>query len=132
MRYLLDTNICIYIIKNKPENVLKRFEKLQADDVVISSITVAELQYGVEKSKLAEKNQEALNQFILPLEIIPFGHQDAIKYGIIRTNLEKLGTPIGAMDLLIASIAIHHNLTLVTNNTSEFSRIQGLKIDNWV
>lgn len=132
MKYLLDTNICIYIIKKKPESVIKRFEKLKSGSVAISTITLSELYYGVAKSSKPDENMIALQEFISPLEVLDFTSVDALVYGKIRDSLEKKGSPIGAMDLLIASIAKGRDLILVTNNTKEFSRISDLKIDNWV
>jgi tRNA(fMet)-specific endonuclease VapC len=132
MKYLLDTNICIYIIKKKPASVIKRFEKLKSGSVAISTITLSELYYGVAKSSKPDENMIALQEFISPLEVLDFTNVDALVYGKIRDSLEKKGSPIGAMDLLIASIAKGRDLTLVTNNTKEFSRISDLKIDNWV
>lgn len=132
MKYLLDTNICIYIIKKKPESVMKRFQKLKSGSVAISSITLSELYYGVAKSSKQDENLIALQEFTAPLEILYFTDKDALVYGNIRNSLEKKGTMIGAMDLLIASISKSQDLILVTNNTKEFSRIPDLKIENWV
>ena len=131
MEYLLDTNICIYIIKKRPTNVLKKFESLSPGDVAISSITLAELYYGIMKSSDPMKNQEALDKFLIPLEILDFDYTATIDYGKIRADLEKKGTPIGPLDTLIASHAKSLNLTLVTNNEKEFERIPGLKLENW-
>ena len=132
MKYLLDTNICIYIIKKKPESVIKKFSKLKTGSVAISSITLSELYYGVAKSSKPDQNMIALLEFISPLEIVDFTNIDALVYGKIRNSLEKKGSPIGAMDLLIASVAKSQDFVLVTNNTREFSRISDLKIENWV
>ncbi len=132
MQFLLDTNICIYIIKRKPQRVLERFQSLNLSDVGISSITVAELEYGAYKSQRLEQNRAALHQFLLPLEIVPFDERSTQIYGELRATLERQGTIIGGMDLLIASQAIALNLILVTNNTNEFARIQNLDLDNWV
>ena len=132
MNYILDTNICIYMIKQKPASVLNRFRQLQIGDVVISSITVAELEYGAQKSSWAERNQQALHQFLLPLEIVPFDAQDGVIYGKIRNQLEKEGTPIGALDMLIAAQALRLNVTVVTNNVREFERVPHLLVENWV
>ncbi len=131
MEYLLDTNICIYIIKKKPVEVFEKFKTLTIGDVGISSITLAELQYGVEKSSNSEKNREALEQFLTPIEIIDYGYEATIEYGKIRTTLENKGIPIGPLDMLIASHAKSLNVILVTNNVKEFERIAGLKIVNW-
>ena len=130
-RYMLDTNICIYIIKKRPAGVLKKFESLSLGDVAISSITLAELYYGIMKSSNPKKNQEALDKFLIPLEILEFDYNATIEYGKIRADLEKKGTPIGPLDTLIASHVKSLNLTLVTNNEKEFARIPDLKIENW-
>jgi tRNA(fMet)-specific endonuclease VapC len=131
MKYMLDTNICIYIIKKKPIKVLETLKKLEIGDICISSITLAELEYGVQKSQNREKNKIALAAFVAPLEILPFSDRAAIKYGEIRTALERKGQIIGAYDLLIAAHAISENLILVTNNVNEFGRIPELIIENW-
>lgn len=131
MKYLLDTNICIYIIKKRPLNVFEKFKSLAIGSIGISSITLAELQFGIMKSSDPEKNQEALDKFLTPLEIIDFDYKATVEYGIIRFDLEKKGTPIGPLDTLIASHAKSLNLILVTNNIKEFNRIDGLTIENW-
>lgn len=131
MEYLLDTNICIYIIKQRLISVFDKFKSMQIGSIGISTITLSELQYGIMKSSNPEKNQEALDKFLTPLEIIDFNVDAAIVYGSIRTDLEKLGTPIGPLDTLIAAHAKSLDLTLVTNNAKEFERIPALKIENW-
>lgn len=131
MKLMLDTNICIYIIKQKPVIVLKRFLGYQIGEIGISSITLSELRYGVAKSKYREKNAKALEEFIIPLDIAPFDEVAATAYGDIRANLEKAGTPIGAMDMIIAAHALSLGIILVTNNTREFSRIPSLEIIDW-
>ncbi|HSW55202.1 MAG TPA: type II toxin-antitoxin system VapC family toxin [Ignavibacteriaceae bacterium] len=132
MKYLLDTNICIYIIKKKPEKALNRFSKLKPGDVAVSTITTAELYYGVAKSSKPNQNTIALQEFLQPLIILDFTSDDSIAYGRIRSELEVEGKLIGAMDLLIASIAFSRGLILVTNNEKEFSRVKDLKVENWV
>lgn len=132
MEYLLDTNICIYIIKKKPESVFNKFRNLPFGSIGISSITLAELQYGVMKSSNPEKNKEALDRFVTPLEIFEFGNDQTAIYGKIRAELERKGTPIGPLDTLIASHAVSLDLILVTNNKREFQRIPELRIENWV
>ena len=132
MKLMLDTNICIYIIKQQPEEVLKRFLEYQVGDICISAITLSELRYGVYKSKHQEKNSIALDEFMIPLEILPFDEEAAQAYGDIRASMEKAGTPLGAMDMLIAAHAISQGLSLVTNNTREFSRISNLTLVDWV
>ncbi len=132
MRFLLDTNTCIYINKRKPPKVFDKFQTLEIFDVGISSITVAELEYGVYKSQRQQQNQSALSQFLIPLQIIPFDASATQTYGRIRAELEQQGIVIGSMDMLIASQAISLGLILVTNNVREFSRIPGLVLENWV
>lgn len=132
MRFLLDTNICIYIIKQKPPKVFDKFQTLSPSDVGVSSITVAELEYGVYKSQRQEQNRAALSQFLIPLEILPFDERATQTYGQIRAELERTGIVIGSMDMLIASQALTLGLTLVTNNVREFSKIPSLTWENWV
>jgi len=129
--YLLDTNICIYTIKNKPAEVLNILKKKSKKDIYISSITVAELQYGVEKSKYKDKNKVSLLEFLSIFNIICFDDKDAIEFGKIKVSLEKIGKIIGPMDLLISAQAKSKNMILVTNNIKEFERIKGLKLENW-
>ncbi|MCY6492445.1 MULTISPECIES: type II toxin-antitoxin system tRNA(fMet)-specific endonuclease VapC [Leptolyngbya] len=131
MQYLLDTNICIYLIKQRPPKVLERFSNLALSDIGISSITVAELEYGVCKSQQQEKNRNALMQFLIPLEIVAFDQAAATLYGAIRSDLESRGLVIGAMDMLIAAHALSLSVTLVSNNVREFSRIANLSLQNW-
>jgi tRNA(fMet)-specific endonuclease VapC len=132
MRYLLDTNICIYVIRRRPPQVLARLQRCAVGDIGLSTVTLAELQYGVAKSAFPERNQEALAAFTLPLEILPFDAPAAAAYGPIRATLERQGTPIGAMDLLIAAHAVSLGVILVTNNPREFRRVLGLQVENWV
>ncbi|MBD2231328.1 type II toxin-antitoxin system tRNA(fMet)-specific endonuclease VapC [Phormidium tenue] len=131
MQYLLDTNICIYLIKQKPPKVLARFKNLALSDICISSITVAELEYGACKSQQQEKNRNALMQFLIPLEIVEFDQAAAALYGSIRSDLERRGLVIGSMDMLIAAHALSLEITLVSNNVREFSRITNLSLENW-
>jgi len=132
MTFLLDTNICIYLIKQKPLHVYEKFITLSIGSVGLSTITVSELTYGVTKSSNPEKNRDALEQFLLPFEILDFDINAEIEYGKVRTYLEKKGTPIGPLDTLIAAHAKSLNLILVTNNTREFNRVPKLSIQNWV
>jgi tRNA(fMet)-specific endonuclease VapC len=132
MKLLLDTNICIYIIKQQPDAVLRRFLEYQAGDIGISSITLSELRYGVAKSTHQEKNAKALEEFIIPLEVVAFDEEAAHAYGDIRATLEKAGTPIGSMDMLIAAHAVSLGIPLVTNNSREFVRIPKLTIIDWM
>ncbi|CAG1015972.1 type II toxin-antitoxin system VapC family toxin [Geobacter sp.] len=131
MKLLLDTNICIYIIKQQPPAVLERFLEYQIGDIGISSVTLSELRYGVAKSTHREKNAKALDEFIIPLEVLPYDEAAAHVYGDIRATLEKAGTPIGSMDLLIAAHAVSLGIPLVTNNTREFLRVPSLNIVDW-
>lgn len=132
MNLLLDTNICIYIIKQKPPEVLQKFKAYNVGDIGISSISVAELEFGVYKSQFPEGNQQALEQFLLPLTIVDFDAGAAKMYGKVRAILEKQGTPIGSLDTLIAAHALSLQITLITNNVREFSRVPNLKLENWV
>ncbi len=111
--------------------MFEKFKKLTLGSIGISSITLAELQYGIKKSQVPEKNQMALNQFLLPLEILDFDMNASMEYGKIRTVLERAGTPIGPLDTLIAAQVRALGLTLVTNNEKEFMRVPELKIENW-
>jgi tRNA(fMet)-specific endonuclease VapC len=131
MKYMLDTNICIYLIKEQALKVLKHFKAHIVGDIGMSSITLAELRYGVSKSQHIEKNQQALDEFILPLEIADFDEKAAQEYGTIRAELEKAGKPIGPMDMLIGAHALALGTTLVTNNTKEFKQIKTLKSVDW-
>lgn len=133
MKYILDTNICIYIINKKPAKVLRKFERYPVYEFGISSITHAELQYGVEKSENKNTNQAALDEFLLPLTILPFqGKRLVSRYGEIRTALESKGQTIGPLDMLIAAHALSLDLTIISNNIKEFSRVPNLKCENWV
>lgn len=127
---LLDTNLCVYIINNKPPTVLERFKKFSTGEIGISSVVAAELAFGVEKTE-SEKNKSALHLFLAPLLILPFDESCVWAYAELRARLEKLGQPIGSLDTMIASHAIAMNLPLVTNNQKEFSRVKGLKLLNW-
>jgi tRNA(fMet)-specific endonuclease VapC len=130
MRYMLDTDICIYAMKQKPEKVIQALRKNGGKGICLSSVTVAELWFGVTKSG-SRKNQSALEDFLLPFEIVSFDQKVAKVYGKVRDNLEAVGTPIGPLDTQIAAHALALNLTLVTNNVDEFRRVDGLKIENW-
>jgi tRNA(fMet)-specific endonuclease VapC len=133
MKYLLDTNICIYIINEKPTQVLKRFERYPAHEFGLSSITHGELQYGVEKSKDKKTNQNALDEFLMPLTILPFhGRSMVVRYGKIRTFLESKGETIGPLDMLIAAHALSLDLTIISSNIKEFERVPSLKCEDWV
>ena len=141
MRYLLDTNICIYLIKKKPLQVLEKLRTLAIVDVGISAVTLAELEFGVAKSSRPQQNNEALQTFVVPLEILPFDDRAACSYGEIRAYLEKKGQPIGSLEsdpqsiiegMLIAAHASSLSLTLVTNNLREFKKVPGLNVESWV
>lgn len=132
MKYMLDTNICIFVIKNKPESVLQKFMQHKPNDICISSITYAELLHGVEKSKAKEKNRIALTMFLSEIQIVSFDVLAAQSYGMIKADLQKKGLPIGPMDTLIAAHAQSLGLTLVTNNIREFSRVENLALEDWV
>ena len=131
MKYVLDTNICIYIIKKKPESVLRHLQTKMSDGIAISAITLAELQHGVEASAAPERNAIALAQMLLILTVLPFDDSAATEYGQIRADLQNKGTPIGPLDTLIAAHARANKMVLVTNNTREFERVEGLELENW-
>lgn len=130
MRYMLDTNICIYLINKRPAKVLDRFRRLEVGDVGVSSVTVAELAYGVAKSG-SERNRAALEGFLLPLEIADFDQKAAWKFGEIRSVLERAGKPIGPFDMQIAAHALALGCVVVTNNLREFQRVPDLAVENW-
>ncbi|GLU54211.1 type II toxin-antitoxin system tRNA(fMet)-specific endonuclease VapC [Dyadobacter frigoris] len=132
MKYLLDTNIIAYIINERPPEVISKFLSLSKDEIFVSSIVVAELWYGVVKSHKKEQNKTALEEFLAPLTIVDFDFTAAKFYGLIRADLEAKGLIIGSNDILIAAHALSLGLTLVTNNTKEFGRVIGLKLENWV
>lgn len=131
MKYMLDTNICIYAIKHKPETVIKNFLSHEPEEICVSSVTYAELMYGVEKSMAVGKNRIALSLFLSPITVLDFHASAAEEYGKVRTELERQGTPIGPMDLMIAAHARSEELILVTNNTREFHRVEGLILEDW-
>ena len=130
MSYLLDTNICIYIINARPQHVLEMFRQVNIGDIGISSITAAELAFGVMKSG-SDRNRRALEMFFAPLELYPFDARAIWHYGEIRRELEQRGVPIGPLDTMIAAHAMALDAVLVTNNCREFSRVPGLNIENW-
>jgi tRNA(fMet)-specific endonuclease VapC len=131
MKVMLDTNICIYLIKQQPAAVIQRFVSHPVGDIGLSSITAAELAYGVSKSRHVSKNRHALEQLLGPLEIAQFDQAAAWSYGSLRAQLEAKGMPIGSMDLLIAAHALSLGVPLVTNNLHEFRRVPGLRLENW-
>lgn len=132
MKYMLDTNICIALIRHKSLHLLNKLINTPLGDVGLSSISMAELVHGVEKSVMREKNLEALNQFLLPLEVADFDQQSALIYGKIRADLERIGQGIGPMDTLIAAHAVSLDAILVTNNTKEFRRVPNLSVEDWL
>lgn len=131
IKYMLDTNICIYVIKRRPMEVLDTFNKF-AGTLCISSVTFAELCHGVEKSALPEHNRRQVEDFVSRLEILPYGDKAAAHYGDIRATLERQGKTIGVNDLHIAAHARSEGLVLVTNNLKEFERVAGLRTENWL
>ena len=132
MRYMLDTNICIYAIKHMPREVIERLNEHNPNEICISSVTYAELIQGVEKSKAVEKNRTTLTLLLADIEILPFDTGAAEGYGEIRAELERKGIPIGPLDMMIAGHAKSLGYTVVTNNIKEFDRIDGLRLENWV
>jgi tRNA(fMet)-specific endonuclease VapC len=132
MKYLLDTNICIGLIRQQPKGLIKQLTSYKPGDIGISTITIAELIHGAQKSSHIEQNMTALDQFLLPLEIADFDQSAAFVYGYIRNHLESKGTVIGSMDMLIAAHALSLDVALVTNNTREFKRVPDLKMEDWM
>lgn len=131
LKYMLDTNICIYIIKHKPETVTLRFMEHEPGEICISSITYAELMHGAEKSSIPERNRLAVSLFLSPITVLDYNAAAAEEYGRVRADLERKGTPIGPLDMLIAGHAKSRSLILITNNTREFIRVAGLTVENW-
>ena len=133
MKYMLDTKICIYASKHKPPEVIKNFLKHNPEDICVSSITYGELMHGVEKSQAVERNRAAITLFLSSISILPFDNYAAEEYGKVRAELERKGTPIGPMDMLIAGHARSERLILVTNNTREFFRVEDLdlEVEDW-
>jgi tRNA(fMet)-specific endonuclease VapC len=129
---LLDTNICIYFLNKASEKIIEHFHQLSPAEIKLSSITVAELFYGADKSKARIRNRKIAEEFVSTFQIIPFDDRCCNYYSKIRNSLEKSGTPIGPMDMLIASVCLTNNYILVTNNTKEFKRVSGLKLENWI
>lgn len=130
LKYLLDTNIVIYTMKNRPEDVRKQFNRYHAQ-MAVSSVTLGELVFGAEYSQQLERNLADISAFIARLEVLPFDTKAAYHYGQIRSQLYKMGKPIGPYDMMIAGHARSAGLILVTNNTKEFERVHGLMIENW-
>ncbi|GAB7140380.1 type II toxin-antitoxin system VapC family toxin [Deferribacterales bacterium RsTz2092] len=131
MLYMLDTNICIYIIKRKPQAVYRRLCALSPNNICISSIVVSELFVGVEKSSKPNENRDALWAFLSPFSVLDYGLAEAKIYGGVRAELERSGNIIGAYDMMIAAHAINLSAVLITNNIREFERVRGLQIENW-
>ena len=134
MRYMLDTNTLVYVLNARPHHqaVIERFRQENAYDMVSSSVTLAELRYGIEKSARHASNRAALRRLLGTLNVVPFDERAAEHYGTTRTRLEATGAPIGPLDTMIAAHALCLGLILVTNNTREFSRVQGLRVENWI
>lgn len=131
IRYLLDTNTCIHLIRKRPARAIRKLERKQVSDIGISSITLSELEYGCAKSVTPDRNRMALTGFLAPIEVLPYDDRAALRYGPLRAHLERKGTPIGSLDLLIAAHALSMECVLVTSNESEFKRVPGLKVENW-
>lgn len=132
IKYLLDTNICIYIMNQRPIEIIRKFKQFNVGDIGISTITVSELQYGAIKSKNPKFSIQRVEEFLAPLEILPYDHNAANFYGEIRHHLETKGEVIGPLDMLIAAHALSNDIILVTNNEKEFQRVNHLKIENWI
>ena len=131
LRYMLDTNICIYVIRNRPGGLRERFEQL-SEQLGISTITLGELYFGAEKSARPPQNLKTVEEFVARLDVLPLSGDAAAHYGQIRAGLERVGRPVGLHDMLIGAHARSEGLILVTNNRREFDRIPGLSVENWV
>ena len=131
MRFMLDTSTCILLIRKKPPRILEQVARCAPGDLGMSAVTVAELEYGVAKSSQRERNREALEEFLLPLEVAEYDRNAARAYGLVRAELESRGTPIGSLDMLIAAHALSLGVTVVTNNTREFKRVPTLQVVDW-
>ena len=131
MKYLLDTNTCVFALRNKPPIVGERIRQHPAGEVGVSTITVAELRYGADKCDQPEANHNKVNKFLLQVETIDFGPGAAEAFGVIRADLERRGQPIGPLDTLLAAHALSQGLIFVTHNTSEFQRVKGLQLEDW-
>jgi len=131
-RIILDTDICIYIIKKKPPQVFEKFRSFDLGDIAISSITYAELQFGVQNSSDPDGNAKTLNKFVSPLNVLDYSAEAGVEYGKLRSYLKKKGKAIGSNDMFIASHALALQATLVSNNTREYYRVPGLTVENWV
>jgi tRNA(fMet)-specific endonuclease VapC len=131
LAYMLDTNVCIYVIKNRPAGLRPKFNAL-ADQLCISSITLAELAYGAEKSARRDDNLAVVGRFAARLEVLPFGDKAALHYGQVRAELERAGTPCGVHDMQIGAHARSEGLVVVTNNMREFARMPGIRAENWL
>ena len=131
MKYMLDTDICIYIIRKKSQSAINHLRATNLLDVGISSIVLSELEYGVSKSSQPARNQQALTEFLLPIQVVSYDHLAAREYGPLRAHLEKQGTVIGSLDMPIAAHALALSCELITNNEGEFRRVPGLRVQNW-
>ncbi len=131
MSYLLDTNACIKYLNGRSDNIRKNIESKRPHDILVCSVVKAELFYGSMKSLNPEKNLEKQQRFVNRFTSLPFDDKCAVIYGRIRAQLEQLGKPIGPNDLLIASIALKNDMTLITHNTREFARIENLSLNDW-
>lgn len=132
IKYLLDTNICIYVMNRRPLEIIHKFKQFHVGDIGVSTITVSELQYGAAKSKNPKLNNQRVEEFLTPIEILLYDYNAAKSYGELRLNLENRGEIIGPLDMLIAAHALSNDIVLVTNNEKEFQRVNHLKIENWM
>ena len=132
MKWMLDTDTCIAVIKRQPEKAIKKLRGKSIGQVGVSSVTLSELTFGAEASARPEQNLEALREFLLPLEIAPYEETCAFQYGLVRAKLKKKGRPIGSLDTMIAAHALALDVILVTHNTREFGQVEGLRLEDWL
>ena len=131
MKFMLDTNTCVDLIRKKNDQILRRMKRRSPDELCVSSVTLSELEYGAAKSMDPARNRLALAEFMTPLTVAPYDDAVAPVYGLVRAELEKAGTPIGPLDTMIAAHALSLGLTVVTDNEREFRRVSGLRVQNW-
>jgi tRNA(fMet)-specific endonuclease VapC len=132
LKYLLDTSVCVELIRGRAARLVKRMAQQPSSHFALSVITVAELQFGAEKSSRPAHQRQSLEKFLLPLTLLDFDYDATVAYGKVRTQLQAAGTPIGALDMLIAAHALSQNLVLLTRNLKEFKRVPGLKAEDWI
>ena len=131
MKFMLDTNMCVFVLRGKPLSVTTRLQQCADREACVSTITVAELRFGADKSRQPEASHDKVSKFLMSIDVVDFDSGAADAYGIIRADLERRGQPIGDLDMLLAAHALNEGLNFVTHNTSEFQRVNGLQLEDW-